>query len=59
MEVDREMDAVAIEESEKETATEVTEATTEIVGIQATQTATPEEDINSDHGGAISPPEIS
>ena len=59
IEADREMDAVAIEESEKETATEVTEAKTEIVGIQATQTATPAEDSNSDHGGAISPPDNS
>ena len=53
------MDTVAIEESEKATATEGTEATTEIVGIQATQTATPAENSNSNHGGAISPPEIS
>ena len=59
MEVDREIDAVAIEESEKATATEGTEATTEIVGIHATQTSTLAEDSNRDNGDAISPPDIS
>ena len=59
MEADREMDAVAKEERKNATAMAGTEATTETVGIQATQTATPAEDINSDHGGAISPPENS
>ena len=53
----REMDAETTEEREKATATAGTEATTEIIGIQATQTRTPAEDSNSDHGGAISPPD--
>ena len=53
MEADMKMDAVATEEREKATATVGTEATTETVGIQAMQTATPEEDSNSDHGGVI------
>ena len=56
MQADREMDAVTTEEREKSTATAGMEATKETVGIQATQAATPEEDRNSDHGGAISPP---
>ena len=56
MEADREMDEVATEEKEKATATTGTEETTATVVIQATQTETPAEDINSDHGGAISPP---
>ena len=47
------MDAVATQEREKATATSGTEATTETVGIKATQTATPAEDSNSNHGGAI------
>ena len=59
MDAVREMDAAATEEREKAIATAETEATTETVGIQATQTTTPAEDINSDHGGAISPPENS
>ena len=45
------MDAATTEEREKSTATAGTEATSETVGIQATQTATPAEDSNSDHGG--------
>ena len=53
------MDAVATEEREKSTATAGTEATTETVRIQATQTETPAEDSNIDHGGAISPPDNS
>ena len=53
MEGDREMDAVATEERENKTATAGMEATTESVGIQAKQTATPVEDSKSDHGGAI------
>ena len=59
MEADREMDAVATEEREKATTTAGTEATTETFGNQATQTSTPAEDSNSDHGGAISPPDNS
>ena len=59
MEADREMDAVATEEREKATATAGTEATAEIVGIQATETATPAEDSNRNDGGAISPPDNS
>ena len=59
MEAVREMDAVATEEIEKATATMGTETTTETVGIQATQKATPAEDNNSYHGGAISPPDSS
>ena len=59
MDADREMDKVATEEKEKATATTGTEATTETVGIQATQTETPAEDINSNHGSAISPPDNS
>ena len=59
MEAFREMDAVATEEREKATATVGTEATTEKVEIQATQTTTPVEDSKSNHGGAISPPENS
>ena len=53
MEADKKMDAVTTEEREKATATAGTEAATETVGIQATQTATPAEDNNSDHGGGI------
>ena len=59
MEADKKMDVVTTERIEKETATAATEATTEIVGIQAMQTATPTEDNNSDHGGVISPPDNS
>ena len=59
MEADREMDVVTAEQREKETATVATEATTETVGIQAMQTATPAEENNSDHGGGISPPDNS
>ena len=50
------MDAVATEEREKATSTAGREATIETVLIQKTQTATPAEDSNIDHGGAISPP---
>ena len=53
------MEAVTTEEREKVIATAGPEATTEPVGIQATQISTPAEDSNSDHGGAISPPENS
>ena len=59
MDVDRKIAAVTIERRRKETATAATEATTEKVGIQAMQTATPAEDNDSDHGGGISPPENS
>ena len=59
MQADREMDAGTTEKRDKSTATAGTEATSETVGIQATQTATPAEDSNSDHGGAISPPDNS
>ena len=55
MEAYRKMDVVTTERRGKETATAATEATTETVGIQAMQTATPAEDNNSDHGGSISP----
>ena len=57
MEAVREMDTEATEEREKATTTAGKEATKETVGIQATQTKTPAEDSNSDHGGAISPPD--
>ena len=53
MDADRKMDAVATKEREKSTAMAGTDATTETVVIQAMQTATPEEDSNSDHGGVI------
>ena len=46
MEADKKMDVVATEEREKATATAGMEATTETVGIQAMQTATPAEDNN-------------
>ena len=55
MEAVREMDVVDTDEREKATATTGTEATTETVGIQAMKKETPEEDSNSNHGGAISP----
>ena len=57
MEAVREMDAATTEVREKETTSAGIEATKETVGIQATQTNNPAEDINSDHGGAISPPD--
>ena len=53
MEADREMDAVANEERKNANAKAGTDATTETVGLQATQTATPAEENNSDHGGGI------
>ena len=55
MEEDKKMDVVTTEQRGKETATTVTEATTETVGIQAIQTAPLVEDNSSDHGGGISP----
>ena len=59
MEADSKMDVVTTEWREKETAMAATEATTETVGIQEMQAATPAEDNNSYHGGGISPPENS
>ena len=49
MEADRKMDAVAIEEREKATATAGMEEMTETVRIQATQIETPAEVRNSNH----------
>ena len=54
MEADRKMAVVTTERRGKETTTAATEATTETVGIQAMQTATPAEDNNSNHGDGIS-----
>ena len=59
MDADRKIAVVTIERRRKETATAATEATTEKVGIQAMQTATPAEDNKSNHGGGISPLENS
>ena len=59
MEADRKMAVVTTERRGKETTTPATEATTEMVGIQAIQTATPAEDNSSVHGGGISPPDNS
>ena len=51
------MEAATKEEREKAIATAGTEATKETIGTQATQKTTPAEDRNSNHGGAISPPD--
>ena len=47
------MEVITTDQREKATATAGTEATTETVGIQATQTATQAEDNNIDHEGVI------
>ena len=57
MDAVREMDAAATKEIRETTAMAGLEATTETIVIQATETTTPAEDSNNDHGGAISPPE--
>ena len=57
MEADSKMAVVTTEQRGNETAMAAKEATTEIVGIQTLQKATPAEDNNSDHGGVISPPD--
>ena len=51
------MDAATTEERGETTAIAGTYATTETIVIQETQTKTPAENSNSNHGGAISPPE--
>ena len=50
---DRKMYVVTTERRKKSTATAGREVTTETFGIQATQTVTPAEDNNSNHGGVI------
>ena len=59
MEADKKMSVVTTDRRGKETATAEMEETTETVGIQEIQTATPAEDNSSYHGGGISPPENS
>ena len=59
MEADKKMSVVTTKRRVKETATAATEATTETVGVQAIQTATPAEDDSSYHGVGISPPDNS
>ena len=53
------MDAATTNKRRGTTAMAGTEATAATIVIQATETTTPAEDRNSDHGCAISPPENS